>query len=268
MGASNYWKDRICKHILREGAAMGANTGCFVSLHTADPGGTGASEVVVGGSSYTRQSVSGTGTFPTVAGDSVTNSAAAINFTLMPACTVTHVGFWDTIGPVTGNFLHGQILGASKAVNAGDTFQFATSQLTIDYSGTRGYSSYLTIQLLKHLLLQATFGQPATNYVALFTADPGETGASNEVSGGAGPYARQVPSFANLSANSGAKLLNAAINYAGMPACTVNYLAIFDAITTGNCLVLQTVAALAKSVNAGDTFQIPGTGTGLTVTIS
>ena len=267
MGASNYWKDRVCKHILREGAAMGANTGCFVSLHTADPGGTGASEVVVGGSSYTRQSVSGTGTFPTVVGDSVTNSAAAINFTLMPACTVTHVGLWDTIGPVTGNFLHGQSM-TSKAVNAGDTFQFATSQLTIDYSGTRGYSSYLTIQLLKHLLLQATFGQPAALGVSLHTADPTESGAS-ECSGGAGPYARQAPSFANLAGNSGAKLLNTVINYAGMPACTVNYIGIWDQIAVGgNFLLGQTVAALAKAVNAGDTFQIPGTGTGLTVTIS
>lgn len=247
---------------------MGANAGCYASLHTADPGGTGASEVPSGGGSYARQSVSGTGTFPTVVGDSVTNSAAAINFTLMPACTVTHVGFWDSGTYGAGNFLHGQILGASKAVNAGDTFQFATSQLTIDYSGTRGYSSYLTIQALKHLLLQATFAQPAANYVALFTADPGETGVSNECTGGAGPYARQVPTFAALSAGTGAKLLNTAINYAGMPACTVNYVGIFDAVTVGNFLFAQTVAALGKTVNAGDTFQIQGTGTGLTVTLS
>jgi len=263
MGASNYWKDRVCKHILREGAAMGANAGCFASLHTADPGGTGASEVT--GGTYGRQSVSGTGTFPTVVGDSVTNSAAAINFTLMPACTVTYVGFWDAV--TTGNFLHGQSM-TSKGVNAGDTFQFATSQLTIDYSGTRGYSSYLTIQLLKHLLLQATFGQPAANGVSLHTADPGETGAS-ECTGGAGPYARQTPSFAALSAGTGAKLLNTVINYTGMPACTVNYIGIWDQIAAGgNFLVAQTVAALSKTVNAGDTFQIPGTGTGLTVTIS
>jgi len=263
MALSNYWKDRICKHVLRE-STMGANGGCHVSLHTADPGVTGASEVT--GGTYGRQSVSGTGTYPTAATTSITNSAAAITFTLMPACTVTHVGFWDAA--TTGNFLQGQILSASKAVNANDTFQFPTSTLTISYADTKGFSDYLSIQLLKHLLLQATFGQPAANYVALFTADPGETGASNECTGGAGPYARQVPSFAALSANSGAKLLNAALNFTGMPACTVNYMGIFDAVTTGNFLFVQTVAALSKTVNAGDTFQVPGSGTGMTVTVS
>lgn len=262
MAYSTYMIARIVKHCLREGAAMGANADCFISLHTADPGLTGTSEVT--GGTYTRQDVSGTAVFPTVTGDSVLNSAAAINFTLMPACTVTHVGIWDTV--TTGNFIGGQALDAQKVVNAGDTFSFPTSSLTLSLAGTRGYSTYLGIALLKHVLLQATFGQPAANGVSLHTADPGETGAS-EATGGAGPYARQTPSFANASG--GAKALNAAINFTGMPACTVNYVGIWDQIAVGgNFLFGQTVAALAKTVNAGDTFQIPGTGAGLTVTIS
>jgi hypothetical protein len=177
---------------------------------------------------------------------------------------VTHVGLWDA--QTVGNFVCGQALDAQKSVNAGDTFNFPTSSLTLTLAGTRGYSTYLAIQLLKHILLQATFLQPAANGVSLHTADPGETGAS-EVTGGTGPYARQTPSFANAVA--GAKALNAAINYAGMPAVTVNYVGIWDQIAVGgNFLFGQTVAALAKVVNAGDTFQIPGTGAGLTVTIS
>ncbi len=264
MAWSTYMIARVVKHCLREGAAMGANGGAWLSLHTADPGLTGASEVT--GGTYGRQDVSGVAKFPTVTGDSVVNSAAAIDFTLMPACTVTHVGLWDS--QTTGgsnNFIGGAALDASKTVNAGDTFSFPTSSLTLSLAGTRGYSTYLGIALLKHALLQTTFGQPAANGVSLHTADPGETGAS-EVTGGAGPYARQTPTFANASG--GAKALSAALNFTGMPACTVNYVGIWDAASAGNFLFAQTVAALAKTVNAGDTFQIPGTGAGLTVTIS
>lgn len=266
MAWSSYMILRTVKHCLREGAAMGANAGAYLSLHTADPGLTGASEVVVGGSSYARQAVNGTGTFPTVTGDTVTNSAAAINFTLMPACTVTHVGLWDTVGPVTGNFICGQAIDAQQVVNAGDTFSFATSALTLSLAGTRGYSTYLGIQLLKHILLQATFGQPAALGLSLHTADPGETGAS-ECTGGAGPYARQTPSFANASA--GVKALNAIADFPGMPACTVNYIGVWDQIAVGgNFLFGQTVAALAKTVNAGNTFRVPGSAAGFQVTLS
>jgi len=265
MAWSTYMIARVVKHCLREGAAMGANTGAYLSLHTADPGLTGASEVVVGGSSYTRQAVNGTGTFPTVTGDTVTNSAAAINFTLMPACTVTHVGLWDTVGPVTGNFIMGQSIDAQQVVNANDTFGFATSALTLSLAATRGYSTYLGIQLLKHVLLQATFGQPAALGLALHTADPAETGA-NEVTGGT--YLRQVPSFANAAA--GVKALNAIADFTLMPACTVNYISVWDNITnaSGNCLFIQTVAALAKTVNALNTFRVPGAAAGFQVTIS
>lgn len=262
MAWSSYMILRTVKHCLREGAAMGANAGAYLSLHTADPGLTGASEVT--GGTYARQAVNGTGTFPTVTGDSVINSAAAINFTLMPSCTVTHVGLWDAL--TTGNFIMGQTLDAQQVVNAGDTFTFPTSSLTLSLAGTRGYSTYLAIQLLKHVLLQATFGQPAALGLSLHTADPGETGAS-ECTGGAGPYARQTPSFANAAL--GVKALNAQVDFAGMPACTVNYIGLWDQIAVGgNFLFGQTAAALGKVVNAGNTFRVPGTAAGFQVTIS
>lgn len=94
----------------------------YISLHTADPGGTGASEVT--GGSYARQLAS----FGTVASGSASNDAN-MDFTSMPACTVTHMGVWTLVS--AGTWLWGGILTASKVVNAGDTFRFAIGNLTL-----------------------------------------------------------------------------------------------------------------------------------------
>jgi len=94
----------------------------YVSLHTADPGETGASEVT--GGSYARQA----GSFGVASGGAVSNDAL-IEFTDMPACTVTHVGVWDAA--TAGNFLWGGALAASKTVNAGDTFQIPVGDLDV-----------------------------------------------------------------------------------------------------------------------------------------
>lgn len=84
----------------------------------------------------------------------------------------------------------------------------------------------------------------ADPHVALFTADPGETGASNEVTGGS--YARQQAAFG--AAASGTLSNSANIDFTLMPAATVVAWGIFDASTAGNCLWtgwLSTVSGLA-----------------------
>lgn len=91
-----------------------------VSLHTADPGEDGANECT--GGSYVRQA----GSFGAAAGGAVSNDAL-IEFTDMPACTLTHAGVWDAAS--AGNFLWGGALSASKTVNAGDTAQIAIGEL-------------------------------------------------------------------------------------------------------------------------------------------
>ncbi len=95
----------------------------YISLHTADPGETGASEV--SGGSYARQS----GTFIAASGGTLDNDAI-MDFTDMPAVTVTHMGVWDAASG--GNFLWGGVLVASKTVNAGDTFRFPVGNLDIN----------------------------------------------------------------------------------------------------------------------------------------
>lgn len=100
-------------------------------------------------------------------------------------------------------------------------------------------------------------------WVALHTADPGETGA-NEVSGGTGPYARQQAAFGAASA--GAVANSAQIDFAGMPATTVWAWSIWTAVSGGTCLWTGwsgTVDLIAVSVAAdltGNTLQSPSHG--------
>lgn len=97
----------------------------YVSLHTADPGETGASEVT--GGSYARQQVTNVNWDAAVGG--VADNAAAITFANMPAATVTHAGVWDAV--TAGNFDGGGALTASKVVGSGDTVEFPIGDFDI-----------------------------------------------------------------------------------------------------------------------------------------
>lgn len=80
-----------------------------------------------GGSTYAAQSTASA--WGSAASGSITNSAGALSFTNMPACTVVGIELWDSAGsPVRrwwGN------LAVNKTVGAGDTLSFATSSITI-----------------------------------------------------------------------------------------------------------------------------------------
>lgn len=97
-------------------------TTLYASLHTADPGGTGANEVT--GGSYARQAVS----FAAAAAKATTNDAA-VDFTGMPATTVTHIALWDASSGGT-LWWEGQLT-ASKTTGAGDTLQIAAGDFDV-----------------------------------------------------------------------------------------------------------------------------------------
>lgn len=120
MSISNYLEPKILDAVFNNVSLAVAQAYC--SLHTADPGETGASEVT--GGSYGRQSAS----FGAASGGAISNDAN-ITFTSMPATTVTHVGLWDA--STSGNFLWGGALTASKTTNSGDTFQINTGDLDV-----------------------------------------------------------------------------------------------------------------------------------------
>lgn len=109
---------------LFDGDAYVVPTDWDVSLHTDDPGATGADEV--SGGSYARQEPS----FSAAATKSKTTDAD-IEFTGMPACTITHLGVWGYYTD-TWVFLWGGALGSSKVVGAGDTVKIPAGDLDID----------------------------------------------------------------------------------------------------------------------------------------
>lgn len=95
-------------------------------LMTANGNGTTAGTEVTGGS-YTAQNMA----FSSAASLSTSNSAT-VNYANMPACTVVGVELWDSSGsPVRKHY---GALAASKTVNAGDTFSFASGAVIVNFS--------------------------------------------------------------------------------------------------------------------------------------
>ena len=104
-------------------------TGCYVSLHTADPGDTGLNEVSLTGTGYGRQgpaTFTNSGNNPTVAANSAILTFAAAS---APWGTITHFGTWDALS--AGNFRGSGALSTAKPVNTGDTARFVAGALTI-----------------------------------------------------------------------------------------------------------------------------------------
>jgi len=105
-------------------------------------------------------------------------------------------------------------------------------------------SDYKEKKLLDHANNVASWTAPATQYLALFKSDPGETGAGTEVSATVDDtaYARQAITFAAATLGTGIALTSNAQTFAatvygsGAAAYTVTHIGIYDALTTGNLL--------------------------------
>lgn len=133
MAVSTYERDNRLK-IFRGTAYPTVPANHYISLHSADPGLTGASEL--SGSAYARVAIApGTGTWsaPATNGSvreisnsgAVTFPTASGNWT-----TATHFGVWDAA--TVGNFIRGAALTASKTVASGDTASFAAAALVLN----------------------------------------------------------------------------------------------------------------------------------------
>ncbi len=118
MALSAYLRDKLLDHYLK-GTAFGQPTNIYASLHTSDPGTTGASEVT--GGSYARVLVNAS--FASASGGQKASNAN-VDFAGMPAATVTHAGIWDNVSG--GNFLVGGALGTQKTTNSGDTLRLTS----------------------------------------------------------------------------------------------------------------------------------------------
>jgi hypothetical protein len=102
-------------------------TTAYVSLHTADPGTTGANEI--SGGAYARQgpvAFTNAGNEPTVASNSAILTYPAAT---APWGTIGYFGIWTAA--TAGTFQGSGALTASKAINSGDTARFLAGALTI-----------------------------------------------------------------------------------------------------------------------------------------
>jgi hypothetical protein len=102
-------------------------TTAYVSLHTADPGTTGASEIA--GNAYARQgpvAFTNAGNEPTIASNS-----AIVSYPTATAAwgTIGWFGLWSAV--TAGTFQGSGALTASKAVNSGDQVRFLAGALTV-----------------------------------------------------------------------------------------------------------------------------------------
>lgn len=94
-------------------------------------------------------------------------------------------------------------------------------------------TDYLEALFLKHATGNAAWTMPTTVYAAIHTADPTESGASNEAVGGS--YARQ--SFVPLWNAGSTRIENtSAITFTNMPSGTFSHISIKDASSGGNSL--------------------------------
>lgn len=98
-------------------------------------------------------------------------------------------------------------------------------------------------------MLNASVVASTTYYLALFTSDPGTTGASGEVTGGS--YARQVIQFGTASAGSVASTDSQLFTNMPVEAGGVGYFAIFTALTGGSYKWGGTTSGLSGSLPAG-----------------
>ena len=106
------------KDLLLEGLAVGVT---FVSLHTADPDGTGNAEVSA--SPYARKAID----WGTAASGSI-SSASTIVFDVPGTTTINHLGYWSA--STAGVFYGARALDTAQTYATAGTYTIATGNLT------------------------------------------------------------------------------------------------------------------------------------------
>lgn len=121
---SNYLENALINAVLRNTSYTSPTT-VYAALFTSDPTDAGSGTEVSGGS-YARQAM----TFGAPSNGASTNSAA-VEFPQATANwgTITHFALYDAVS--SGNMLFHGALTASKNIETGDVFKFATSSVSV-----------------------------------------------------------------------------------------------------------------------------------------
>jgi hypothetical protein len=121
---SNYLENALINATLRNTTYTSPST-VYVGLFTSDPTDAGSGNEVSGGS-YAREAM----TFGAPSNGASVNSAA-VEFDQATGNwgTITHFAIFDAL--TTGNMLYHGALTASKTIETGDVFKFATSSVSV-----------------------------------------------------------------------------------------------------------------------------------------
>ncbi|OLT24423.1 hypothetical protein BJF79_13860 [Actinomadura sp. CNU-125] len=96
----------------------------YASLHTADPGSTGASEVTGGSPAYARQAI----TWNAASAGNL-DSSNAPNFDVPSGTTITHWGVWSASSG--GTFLFGGSLSAPESYGSQGDYTLTDADYTL-----------------------------------------------------------------------------------------------------------------------------------------
>ena len=219
----------------------------FTSLHSADPGLTGASEL--SGGAYARVAT----TFGAPSGQA-TDNTALVTFPTATADWVaaTYFGLWDQLA-VGGNFLGGVALTTPRTILNGQYGEFAIGAEDITAATAFGNT---TLDNIINALFRNTALQVAQAYMSLHSADPGGTGASELANSNA---------YARVSASFGAAASKACANDAVLdtPAATpadwvqATYLGLWTSGTYGGgTFIWARQLTVARTVTVGKFFRV------------
>lgn len=246
--------NRMLDHVFGN-TAITPTANVYVSLHTGDPGETGASECTYTGYG-TRPSIA----FGAAASRKVVQTAAAVNF---PQCTgtgndATHYGVWDAA--TNGNYLAGGSLTSTLNIVNGNTPSIAASEVEISYDAgsTTGITNYLAHKLLDLVFRNQAYSQPTIS-LALTTAtlSDTETNLSGKEVADSNNYARKATATWDAASSGATQNTNAAVfNTPSGSWGTITSVAIMDSGThsSGNCLFYGN-DVVDQTIGANDTVQ-------------
>lgn len=212
-----------------------------LALFTGDPGETGSLTNEVTGGSYARVALSGK-LGATTLGTGLLTNTSAITFAnpSAPWGMVSHAAIMDA--PTSGNALVYYPFSTALFVPSGGfpvTFSIGAFILSALFSDPTSLTQYTAKKWLDHITGVAAFTMPTTDYLGLFSSDPGATGSLvGEIT--TGGYARQpitgvmdatVLATGTAQNNSDITFPNPTADY------SVTHFGVLDASTSGNMLL-------------------------------
>lgn len=219
---TDFSEDKVIDVFFRA-QAYSAPAAVYLALYTSATTDAGGGTAVSGGG-YARKSIA-----LSAASGGASRNTNTIQFTNMPAVTVTHAAIFDAL--TGGNMLWHGSLTASKTVAAGQTLTIDPNDLEIGFASGSAATEYLQNKIIDRLLRAQTY-TAGTIYQALLSS-------SGEVSGGS--YARQAVTF--VAPTDGETSNSADVDYLSLPAVTVEKAALYDALTGGNKLCEATLVS-------------------------